>query len=148
MATRKFKMTHMPPCVVAHIICACVCVCVYVYIYIHTCPSGSDGKESACNAGGLGSIPGLGGSPGERNSYPLQCSCLGNPIDRRAWWDTYSTWGHKELDTTEWLTISLSLSHTHIYKESTCRIEDAGSIPGSGRYPGEGNGNSFQYFCP
>ena len=34
-------------------------------------PGGSDGKESACNAGDLGSIPGLGRSPGERNGYPL-----------------------------------------------------------------------------
>ena len=46
---------------------------------------GSDGKESACNAEDLGLIPGLGGSPGEGNGYPLQCSCLGNPMDRRAW---------------------------------------------------------------
>ena len=45
---------------------------------------GSDGKESACNAGGLGSIPGLGRSPGERNSNPLQYSCLENPMDREA----------------------------------------------------------------
>ena len=104
MATRKLKMTHMSPCLVAHIIYICVYVCVCVCVYIHTRPSGSDGKESACNAGGLGSIPGLGGSPGEGNGHPLQYSCLGNPIDRRAWWVTYSTWGHKELDTTERLT--------------------------------------------
>ena len=38
-------------------------------------PGGSDGKESACNAGDLGSIPGLGRSPGEENGYPLQYSC-------------------------------------------------------------------------
>ena len=43
-------------------------------------PGGSDGKESAaCNAEYLGSIPGLGGSPGEGNRYPLQYSCLENP---------------------------------------------------------------------
>ena len=47
-----------------------------------------DGKESACNAGGLGSIPGLGRSPGEGNSNPLQYSCLENPMDREAWWAT------------------------------------------------------------
>ena len=46
---------------------------------------GSDGKESVCNAGDLGLIPGLGRSPGEGNSYPLQYSCLKNPIDREAW---------------------------------------------------------------
>ena len=45
-------------------------------------PGGSDGKESACNAGGLGSIPGLGRSPEERNGNPLQYSCLENSMDR------------------------------------------------------------------
>ena len=45
-------------------------------------------KESTCNAGDLGSIPGLGRSPGERNGYPLQYSFLENPMDRGAWWAT------------------------------------------------------------
>ena len=45
---------------------------------------GSDGKESACNAGDLGSIPGLGRSPGEGNSNPFQYSYLGNPMVRGA----------------------------------------------------------------
>ena len=49
-------------------------------------PGGSDGKTSACNAGDLGSIPGLGRSPGEGNGNPLQHSCLENPMDRVAWW--------------------------------------------------------------
>ena len=44
-----------------------------------------DGKESACNAGDLGSIPRSGISPGEGNSNPLLYSCLENPMDRRAW---------------------------------------------------------------
>ena len=48
-------------------------------------PGGSDHKESACNAGDLGSIPGSGISPGEGNSYPFQYSCLENSTDRRAW---------------------------------------------------------------
>ena len=48
-------------------------------------PGGSDGKESAYNAGDPGLIPGLGRSPGEGISYPLQSSCLENPMDRRAW---------------------------------------------------------------
>ena len=48
-------------------------------------PGGSDGKESAYNAGDLGSIPGLGRSPGEGNGYPPQYSCLENPMDRGAW---------------------------------------------------------------
>ena len=42
-------------------------------------PSGSDGKESDCDAGDMGLIPGLGWSPGEGNSNPLQYSCLENP---------------------------------------------------------------------
>ena len=46
---------------------------------------GSDGKKSACNAGDPGSIPGSGRSPGERNGYPLQYSCLVNPMNRGAW---------------------------------------------------------------
>ena len=46
---------------------------------------GSDSKESACNAGALGSIPGLGRSPGEENGNPLQYSCLENPRDTGAW---------------------------------------------------------------
>ena len=45
-------------------------------------PGGSDGKESACNAGDLGSIPGLGRSPGEGKGYPLQYSGLQNSMDR------------------------------------------------------------------
>ena len=49
---------------------------------------GSDGEESACNAGDSGSIPDLGGSLGEENSNPLQFSCLENSRDREAWWAT------------------------------------------------------------
>ena len=48
-------------------------------------PGGSDGKESACNAGDLGSIPGSGRSPGEGKGYPVQYSCQENPMDRGAW---------------------------------------------------------------
>ena len=47
-------------------------------------PGGSDSKESTCNVGDLGSVPGLGRSPGERNGYPLQYFCLENPMDRGA----------------------------------------------------------------
>ena len=49
-------------------------------------PGGSDGKASACNAGDLDSIPGLGRSPGEGNGNPLQYSCLENPMDGGARW--------------------------------------------------------------
>ena len=49
-------------------------------------PGGSNGKDSACNAGDLGSIPGSGRSPVGRNGNTFQYSCLENPIDREAWW--------------------------------------------------------------
>ena len=48
-------------------------------------PGDSDGKESACNVGDLGSIPVSRRSLGEGNGNPLQYSCLGNPMDRGAW---------------------------------------------------------------
>ena len=69
-------------------------------------PGDSDGKESGCNAGDVGSIPGLGRSPGEGNGYPPQYSCLENSMDKGAW---QAVWGHKELDTTKWQT------HTHTW---------------------------------
>ena len=51
-------------------------------------PYSSVGKESACNAGDPGSVPGSGRSPGEGNGNPLQYSCLENLKDRGAWWAT------------------------------------------------------------
>ena len=58
-------------------------------------------KNLPRNARDLGSIPGLGRSPGEGNGNPLQYSCLENSMDRRAGWVTVSPWGRKEWDTTE-----------------------------------------------
>ena len=49
-------------------------------------PGSSEIKAYACHAGELGSIPGLGRSPGEGNDNPFQYSCLENPMDRGAWW--------------------------------------------------------------
>ena len=46
---------------------------------------GSAGKESPCSEGDLGSVPGLGRSPGKGNGYPLEYSCLENPMDRGLW---------------------------------------------------------------
>ena len=65
-------------------------------------PGGSDGKESACNAGDLDSIPGSGKSPGGEHGNPLQYSCLENPHGQRIL-TGYRAWGHKESDTTEQL---------------------------------------------
>ena len=69
-------------------------------------PSGSDGKDSACNAGDPNSIPGLGGSPVEGNGNPLQYSCLENSMDRGDWWAIIHG-GRKESDMTERLTHAL-----------------------------------------
>ena len=55
---------------------------------------GSYGEESTCNSEDLGSSPQLGRYPGGGNGNPLQYSCLENPMDRGAWWATYSLWGH------------------------------------------------------
>ena len=68
---------------------------------------GSDSKESACSAGDPGLIPGSERSPGEGYGYPLQYTCLENPLDRGAWWATVHEVA--ELDTTERLKLSLSL---------------------------------------
>ena len=57
----------------------------HIYIYMGFL-GGLDGRESAYNAGNLGSIPGSGGYPGEGTGKPLQHSCLGNSMDRGAWW--------------------------------------------------------------
>ena len=55
---------------------------IHTHIHDRRFPDGSDDIESACSAGIPGSIPGLGRSPGKGNGYPLQCSCLKNPMDR------------------------------------------------------------------
>ena len=65
-------------------------------------PNGSDGKKSACNAGDLGLIPGLGRSPGGGNGTPIPVFLAGESHGQRSLVG-YSPWGHKELDTTEHL---------------------------------------------
>ena len=73
-------------------------------------PVGSDCKESTCNVGDLGLIPGLGTSPGEVNGYPFQYSCLEDSVDRAAW-QANNPRGHEELDTTEPLKHSTPQHH-------------------------------------
>ena len=63
---------------------------------------GSDSKESACNAGDLGLIPGSGRAPGEGNGNALQCSCLENSMDRGTWQATVH--GVTESDPTDRVT--------------------------------------------
>ena len=70
------------------------------YVYYMGFSGGSAGKESTCNVGGLGLIPGLGRSPGGGHGNPLQYSCLENPHGQRSF-SGYSPWGHKELDLTD-----------------------------------------------
>ena len=82
-----------PPLKISHTICRAQCK-------IKGFPGGSDGKESACNAGDTGLIPGSGRSPGEGNGYSLQYSCLENPMVG------YSPWGPREPDMTERLTLT------------------------------------------
>ena len=92
---------------------------------------GSAGKEPACNAGDLGSIPGLGRSPGEGKGYTLQYSGLENSMDY-----TYSPWSCKELDTTGqlfffffvfWLKCVLELLHYKVtlfpFEINKCFVE-------------------------
>ena len=83
-------------------------------------PDASDSKESACNAGDLGSIPRSGRSPGEGNGYPLQDSCLENPMDRGAWGASVhrvATVGHK------WATNTFTF-HSHHVLESNSSLFD------------------------
>ena len=76
-------------------------------------PCGSAGKESTCNAGDLGSIPGLGRSPGEGKGYPLQYSGLENSMD--------SPWGCKESDMTERLSLHF-IALKFFYASSSTKI--------------------------
>ena len=75
-------------------------------------PGGSGSKESAWNAGDLGSIPGLGRSPGGKSGNPLQYSCLENPCGQRSL-AGHSPRGLKESDTTEGLSTASTDSSLH-----------------------------------
>ena len=77
------------------------------------CPGCSDGKESSHNAGDLGSIPGLGRSPGWGHGNPLQYSCLENPHGQRSLVGC-SPWGRKESDMTEWLSTATEVQDLYL----------------------------------
>ena len=112
-------------------------------------PSGSDGKQSACNVGGPGLIPGSGRSPGEGNGNSLQYSCLENPMNGRSLVSP-NPWGHKKSDMSEQLTHTLSylpyaflspLHHTPTLLQTLTDIRSmswpcAGSTLGEGRKRG------------
>ena len=65
--------------------CGSIKIFLLKLVNLRVFPGGSDSKESACNAGDLGSIRGLGRSPGGGRGNPLQYSCLENSMDRGAW---------------------------------------------------------------
>ena len=120
-----------------------------------------------------GLIPGWGRSPGGGNSYPLQYSCLGNQKSLAG----LGPWGHKQLDMTKQLTLSLVTQMVNLHnvrestpiclcslnfylpvfyirlpwwlssKESVCQCRSLGFYPWVGNNPGERNGNLFQYSC-
>ena len=137
-------------------VCVCVCISVCIY-YIYMCvgfPHSSVGKESACNAGDPGLIPGSGISDGKGIGYPLQYSGLENSMD-------YSPWGHKEWDTTVTLTFTYMCVYIYIFNFWASKLAhmvknlpanarvvgDVCLVPGLGRSAGGGNGNPLQYFC-
>ena len=84
------------------IVCVCVCVCETSIIGF---PVGSDCKESACNVGDLGLIPGLGRAPGERNCYPPTPVFLPGEFQGQRSLGGYSPWDRKESNMTELLTL-------------------------------------------
>jgi len=95
-------------------------------------PGSSDSKESGWNVGDPSSIPGSGRSPGEGNGNPLQYSCLGNPIDGRAWWATVQfssvqSLSRVRLFVTPWIAAcQASLSITN--SRSSCRLTSIESV--------------------
>ena len=125
-------------------------------------PGGSDGKESACDAGGSGSIPGWGRSPGDGNGSPLLGWGIFWPGESRGQRSlaSHGPQDHKKQGMTGSLTLSLFSSllsptmegfpHSTVVKESTCNAGDTGdssSTPGWGRSPGGGNGSPLQCSC-
>ena len=83
-------------------------------------PGGSDGEETACNTGDLGSIPGSGRSPKEGNGNPFLYSCLENSIDREAWWATQSIGSQRvRHDWVTKLTFSLALYYSKFSEQVT-----------------------------
>ena len=126
-------------------------------------------KNLRAIAGDAGLISGSGRSPGGGNSNPLQYSCLGNPMNRGAWWATVhgvARVGHKTLNNNlatkqkQWSKVlyyslwiwfichserTCQASLSSVGKESSCSAGDPGLIPGLGRSSGEGIGYPLQY---
>ena len=99
-------------------------ICTFPYRYFKMGSVAQMIKDFVHSAGDLGTIPGLGRSPGERYGYPLQCSCQENPMDRGAWQVTV----HGVAKSQTWQKLML----LYLKHYST---------------PGEGNGTPLQYPC-
>ena len=99
-------------------------------MYVMGFTGGSEGKESACNAGDLGSIPGLGRFPGEGNSYPLQYSVLENSIDRGAWQATVhgATKSWTRLSDFHYV-CNICTRYTNVYTNSSVVVKVTQSCP-------------------
>ena len=97
----------------------------YPFMIIICFPDDSDGKESAYNAGKLGSIPGLGRSSGEGNGYPPWYACLENSMDWGAWQVTVQGWQRVRHD---WATHTFTFTASWLvwcflqYKMTLCVI--------------------------
>ena len=105
--------------IIRHSPCCQPSVQITLYLHHISFPGGSDGKKFACHAGGAGSIPGWGRSPGEGNVYTGQYSWPGTSHEQRTL-AGYSPWGRKESDMTECLTLSLVFS---LYITQPCLLE-------------------------
>ena len=94
----------------------------FVYVYINQISASLVAQmvKNACNTGDPGLIPGSGRSREKGNGNPLQYSCLDNFVDRRVWQATVVHGGHKELNTTEQLTLSLLHLFSHCPTLSSC----------------------------
>ena len=112
-------------------------------------PGGSDAKESTCQCRRWEFDPWVGKILWRREWVPTPVF-LPEESHRQRSLVGYRPWGHKEEDTTKWLTLTF---HTVAYTRGFPRwhngkdARDPGSIPGSGRSPGVGNGNPLQYSC-
>ena len=113
------SLPSKPPVLWRTYLCVCVCVCVCVYGFL----GGSDSEESACNAGGLGLIPGKGRSPGERKGNPLHYSWLEKSMDRGAWWATVHGVTKSQTWLSDWHTFSIYTNHfaVHLNLTQHCR---------------------------
>ena len=109
-------------------------------------PRSCSGKESAYQCKWYKRfrflIPGLGTSPGVGNGNPLQYSYLENFMGRGAWWAIVHGVTHDGA-----LHMYILYTGDSVVKNPAANAGNVGSIPGSERSPGEGNGNPFQYYC-